>query len=138
MAQQVSGRGQDGRPAGPGHQVEADGEGDVDEGAVVLFVLLLQGQEQLGGPVAEADDGGTLEHCGTETAVTHLHAPPGRAEEPHSPVRMCAKAYRRVTFRAGCLGPKTSSRKAVRLHRTPRKQKAAMTLSSRTIWGFKQ
>lgn len=66
MAQEVGGRGEDGRPPGPRHQVEADGEGDVNLGAVVLFVLLLLGQDQLRGPVAEADDGGALQDCGKE------------------------------------------------------------------------
>lgn len=60
VAQQVGGRGQDRGSAGARHQVEADGERDVYEGAVVLFVLLLQWQDELGGPVAEADDCGTL------------------------------------------------------------------------------
>lgn len=54
------------------------------------------------------------------------------------PVRMWAKAYLRVIFRAGCLGPKTSSRNAVKLHRIPKKQKAAMTLKSRTDWELMQ
>ena len=43
-----------------------------------------------------------------------------------------------MIFRAGCLGPKTSRRNAERLHRMPRKQKAAMTRRSRTVWGFMQ
>lgn len=51
---------------------------------------------------------------------------------------MCANAYLRVIFKAGCLGPNTSRRKAVRLHRIPRKQKAAMTLSRRMVWGLTQ
>lgn len=36
------------------------------------------------------------------------------------------------------MGPKTSRRNAERLHRMPRKQKAAMTRRSRTVWGFMQ
>lgn len=36
------------------------------------------------------------------------------------------------------MGPKTSKRNAERLHRMPRKQKAAMTLRSSTVWGFMQ
>lgn len=51
---------------------------------------------------------------------------------------MCANAYLRVIFKAGCLGPNTSRRKAVRLHRMPRKQKAAITLSRRMVWGLTQ
>lgn len=43
-----------------------------------------------------------------------------------------------MIFRAGCLGPKTSRRNAERLHRMPRKQKAAMTRRSSTVWGFMQ
>ena len=54
------------------------------------------------------------------------------------PVRMWAKAYLRVILSAGCLGPNTSRRNAVRLHRMPRKQKAAMTLSNKIVWGFTQ
>ena len=54
------------------------------------------------------------------------------------PVRMCAKAYLRVILSAGCLGPNTSNRKAVRLHRIPRKQKAAITRSSKMVWELKQ
>lgn len=42
VAQQVGGCGQDRGSAGTRHQVEADGERDVYERAVVLFVLLLQ------------------------------------------------------------------------------------------------
>lgn len=49
------------------------------------------------------------------------------------PVRICANAYLRVILSAGCLGPNTSRRKAVRLHRMPRKQKAAITLSSKMV-----
>lgn len=62
VAQEVRGRGEDGGSAGPRYQVEADGEGDVYEGAVVLFVLLLQRQDELRGPVAEAYDCGALQH----------------------------------------------------------------------------
>lgn len=54
------------------------------------------------------------------------------------PVRICANAYLRVIFSAGCLGPNTSKRKAVRLHRMPRKQKAVITLSSKMFCGFTQ
>lgn len=42
VAQQVGGRGQDRGSTGTCHQVEADGERDVYERAMVLFVLLLQ------------------------------------------------------------------------------------------------
>lgn len=62
VAQQVGGGGEDRRAAGPGHEVEADGKRHVYERAVVLFMLLLQGQDEFRGPVTEADDGGTLEH----------------------------------------------------------------------------
>lgn len=61
VTQQVGGGGEDGGSAGARHQVEADGEGDVDLGAVVFFVLLLLGEDQLRGPVAKSDDGGTLQ-----------------------------------------------------------------------------
>jgi len=61
VTQQVGGGGEDGGSPGAGHQVEADSEGDVDLGTVVFFVLLLLGEDQLRGPVAEPDDGGTLQ-----------------------------------------------------------------------------
>lgn len=51
---------------------------------------------------------------------------------------MWAKAYRRVILRAGCLGPKTSRRKAVKLHKMPKKQKAAMTRNSKIVWELMQ
>lgn len=61
VTQQVGSGGEDGGSPGARHQVEADGEGDVDLGPVVLFVLLLLGEDQLRGPVAESDDRGTLQ-----------------------------------------------------------------------------
>ena len=47
MPQEVGRCGQDGGSAGACHQVEADGEGDVDKGAVILLVLLLKRQDEL-------------------------------------------------------------------------------------------
>jgi len=60
------------------------------------------------------------------------------SEKTETPVRICANAYLRVILRAGCLGPNTSKRNAIRLHRMPRKQKAAMTRISRMVCGFTQ
>lgn len=61
VAQEIGCCGQDGRPASACHQVEANGEGDVHLGSVILLMLLLQGQDKFRSPVREANDGSALQ-----------------------------------------------------------------------------